>query len=481
MDAMSAEESRLDVCLAKTTNPLNEDIDCDDLKALSEAINEKSDGPQIALRFIAHKIQSPQEIEALHALNVLSKLIPICGHRLVDEIGKFRFLNEVIKVVSPKYLAHRSSPKVKQRIIELMFVWSLELKEMPKIFEAYQMLKKQAIITEDPTHVLPNYKPPTPPLPRPKDEIFDDEKNAQLLQKLLKSGRQEDLDAANRLIKSMAKEADKRMDLKTRFESEIETVYNNANVLSEMLSFYSSNDSSYEEKDLMRELFESCERLRIRLFKLANDFSEDDPNLTTLFNANDELTKVINSYKHRFGVVSKDTSNHSGVTQTNQISLLDVTSPVLESESIANDVELLDDHFFTSGLSNTNGAKNNTLHDLQELGEIFSQNKVELSPLKNSLVNDILLPEPIRPSNSSTLVNESEKMSKSGPMSALAELEALSQSLIKSNLSSDEFAHKYNLSNSDQPKTSLNELQRLQSNAKIMSQKEKNETNDSVL
>ncbi|CAG2162772.1 unnamed protein product, partial [Oppiella nova] len=233
--------------------------------------------------------------------------------------------------------------------------------------------------------------------------------------------------------------------------------------------------------DLMRELFESCERLRIRLFKLANDFSEDDPNLTTLFNANDELTKVINSYKHRFGVVSKDTSNNSGVTQTNQISLLDVTSPVLESENIANDVELLDDHFFTSGLSNTNGAKNNTLNDLQELGEIFSQNKIELSPLKNSLVNDILLPEPIRPSNSSTLVNESEKKSKSGPMSALAELEALSESLIKSNLSSDELKHKYNLSNSDQPKTSLNELQRLQSNAKIMSQKEKNETNDSVL
>jgi hypothetical protein len=36
-----------------------------------------------------------------------------------------------------------------------MFFWSLEIKEMPKIFEAYQMLKKQGIVTEDPVHVLP--------------------------------------------------------------------------------------------------------------------------------------------------------------------------------------------------------------------------------------------------------------------------------------------------------------------------------------
>lgn len=75
--------------------------------------------------------------------------------KLIEELGKFRFLNEIIKVVSPKYLGHRSSQNVKNKIIELMFLWSMEIKEMPKIFEAYQMLRKQGIITEDPVHVLP--------------------------------------------------------------------------------------------------------------------------------------------------------------------------------------------------------------------------------------------------------------------------------------------------------------------------------------
>lgn len=94
------------------------------------------------------------------------------GYKIAEEIGKFRFLNEIIKIVSPKviisiiivismliillfqYLAYRTSPCVRQRIVELIFLWSMEFKELPKIFEAYQMLKVQKIITEDPVHVL---------------------------------------------------------------------------------------------------------------------------------------------------------------------------------------------------------------------------------------------------------------------------------------------------------------------------------------
>ncbi|XP_054160667.1 ADP-ribosylation factor-binding protein GGA3-like [Oppia nitens] len=484
---MAEEDNRLDVYLAKSTNPLNDNIDEELLTGLCAAINDRPDGPQVALRYLAHKIQSPQEIEALHSLNLLAKLITVCGHRLTDEIGKFRFLNEVIKVVSPKYLAHRTPPKVKQRVVELMFLWSLELKEMPKIFEAYQMLKKQQIVSEDPTYIIPNYKPPTPPLPRPKDEIFDDEKNAELLQKLLKSGKPGDLEAANQLIKLMAKESDKRMDLKSRFESEIEIVYNNANVLSDMLSFYSPNDSSVEEKDLMKELFESCEKLRIRLFKLANELSDDDPNMTRLFNANDELTKAINAYKQMLGIVSTDDSKNL-MTKSNQINLLDIPSSTTTTttnktsiiDNILNDVELLDDHFISLSSKNNNKCNTNTLNDLQELRDIFSvKNNNELSSTNHSILNDVLLPQPIAPSNSTNIVSDCDKRRKSGQKLAFDELDHLSQSLLKSNLLSDEFKYK-----NKEPSKSLNELQRIQSNARnINDNKEcdKNMINGSVM
>jgi len=51
---------------------------------------------------LAHKIQSPQEKEALLALSVLEACVKNCGENFRKELGKYRFLNELIKVVSPK-------------------------------------------------------------------------------------------------------------------------------------------------------------------------------------------------------------------------------------------------------------------------------------------------------------------------------------------------------------------------------------------
>ena len=84
----------------------------------------------------------------------------------------------MIKLVSPKYLvsiipynlkkkpttqyiqdfyffqAPRTPEHIKKKVIELLYVWSTkELKEETKITEAYDMLKKQGIITEDPKYV----------------------------------------------------------------------------------------------------------------------------------------------------------------------------------------------------------------------------------------------------------------------------------------------------------------------------------------
>lgn len=105
-----------------------------------------------------------------------------CGKRFHSEVGKFRFLNELIKVVSPKvrisdclsecnyvfqtisfrhllcvnnlvfvpcpptqYLGSRSPEPVKKKVLELIFSWTLGLPDEAKISDAYQMLKKQGI------------------------------------------------------------------------------------------------------------------------------------------------------------------------------------------------------------------------------------------------------------------------------------------------------------------------------------------------
>ena len=52
-----------------------------------------------------------------------------------------------------QYLGNHVGDNVKKRCIELLYSWSQGLKHEPKIEEAYQMLKRQGIVKEDPTYV----------------------------------------------------------------------------------------------------------------------------------------------------------------------------------------------------------------------------------------------------------------------------------------------------------------------------------------
>nr|XP_009936084.1 PREDICTED: ADP-ribosylation factor-binding protein GGA1 isoform X2 [Opisthocomus hoazin] len=218
-----------------------------------------------------------------------------CGKRFHDEVGKFRFLNELIKVVSPKYLGSRTPEKVKSKILELMYSWTLGLPHEVKISEAYQMLKKQGIVKCDPK--LPDDAPFPPPPPRPKNIIFDDEEKSKILARLLKSSHPEDLRAANKLIKEMVQEDQKRMEKISKRVNAIEEVNNNVKLLTEMVTNHSRGETTESNEDLMKELYQRCERMRPMLFRLASDTEDNDEALAEILQANDNLTQVINLYK----------------------------------------------------------------------------------------------------------------------------------------------------------------------------------------
>uniref|UniRef100_A0A8B9ZEH6 Golgi associated, gamma adaptin ear containing, ARF binding protein 3 n=1 Tax=Anas platyrhynchos TaxID=8839 RepID=A0A8B9ZEH6_ANAPL len=280
----------------KATNPSNRQEDWEYIIGFCDQINKELEGPQIAVRLLAHKIQSPQEWEAVQALTVLEACMKNCGRRFHNEVGKFRFLNELIKVVSPKYLGDRVSEKVKTKVIELLYSWTVALPEESKIKDAYYMLKRQGIVMFDP--VIPADKTliPSPP-PRPKNPVFDDEEKSKLLAKLLKSKNPDDLQEANKLIKSMVKEDEARIQKVTKRMHTLEEVNNNVKLLNEMLVHYSKEESSEADRELMKELYERCETKRRTLFKLASETEDNDSSLGDILQASDNLSRVINSYK----------------------------------------------------------------------------------------------------------------------------------------------------------------------------------------
>lgn len=69
-----------------------------------------------------------------------------CGSSFHAEVGKFRFLNEMIKLVSPKYLGNSTPVAVREKVLELLFSWTVDYPREMKIKEAFEMLKKQGVV-----------------------------------------------------------------------------------------------------------------------------------------------------------------------------------------------------------------------------------------------------------------------------------------------------------------------------------------------
>lgn len=188
----------------KATNSHNQNVDTAAVEAFCALINKEKDGPHIGAKLLAMRIHSKNEYEALHTLTILDTSMKRCNNAFHSEIGKFRFLNEMIKLVSPKYLGSQTPISIKQKVLQLLYIWTLDYPKETKIKEAYDMLKKQGVIREVPLSVSAD----NASIPERKvgNSIFHDEEKNRLLQKLLQSKNPEDLQAANRLIKNMVKE-----------------------------------------------------------------------------------------------------------------------------------------------------------------------------------------------------------------------------------------------------------------------------------
>ncbi|XP_041640249.1 ADP-ribosylation factor-binding protein GGA1-like isoform X1 [Cheilinus undulatus] len=290
-------QATLESLCSQATDPHNQEDRWDCIQGFYELVNKETDGPQVALRLLAHKIQSPQEKESLQALTVLEACMNNCGKRFHSEAAKFRFLNELIKVITPKYFGAWTPQTIKDRVTEVLYGWTLWLKDEPKIQEAYSMLKKQGIVKKDPK--LPGKVIMPPPPQRTTESVFDQDDKATLLARLLKSARPEDLETANRLIKSTIKEEQEKAEKASKRESTLKEVQSSAEQLREMLDQHTISGSLKQPSDDLKAQYERCDRLRPSLFRLASDTTDDDVALAQILAANDELTLVVNAYKEQ--------------------------------------------------------------------------------------------------------------------------------------------------------------------------------------
>ncbi|XP_016345582.1 ADP-ribosylation factor-binding protein GGA1-like [Sinocyclocheilus anshuiensis] len=458
--AAPPDEQSLESRINKATNPLNRETDWESIQLFCDQLSNEPEGPQLATRLLAHKIQSPQEWEAMQALMVLETCVKNCGKRFHNEVGKFRFLNELIKVVSPKYLGSRAPEPVKKKVLEMMYSWTVCLPEETKISDAYQMLKKQGIIKQDPD--LPDDKLCPPPLPRPKNAIFEDEEKSKMLSRLLNSSHPEDLRAANKLIKEMVQEDQKRMEKVSKRVNAIQEVKESVGLLTQLLGDYSKESGSHSNEELIKDLYQRCEKMRPTLFRLASDTEDNDEALAEILQANDSLTQVINLYRQlvKGEEVNGDTSSTTRLPGRST-ALLDLTgldtSPLAQSFSKFPSktpfsqelgINLLDDELMSLGLTEVNSNLATS-----QPGDDMTWNTFQSSESVDAAVKPapaVLLPEA---SATKTLVTVSVTSTNS-----LDELDLLGKTLLQQSLPPESLQVKWDKLQS-QSKPTLRDLQ----------------------
>lgn len=93
------------------------------MEAFCKIMRDSSEGPMLAAQTLAARIHTPNSREALLGLMMLDRVMRRGDTNFHAEVGKFRFLNEMIKLVSPKYFADRTAVEVRTRVSYLCFLY----------------------------------------------------------------------------------------------------------------------------------------------------------------------------------------------------------------------------------------------------------------------------------------------------------------------------------------------------------------------
>ncbi|PAV64106.1 hypothetical protein WR25_05614 isoform A [Diploscapter pachys] len=289
----------LEYFINRATDPfIDASVREEHINKLCERVNNEIDGATTAINVLGHKIVSPDQNEVYYSLQCIEELVRQCGDKVHNRVGKYRFLNQIVKIISPKYLGSQTSNAVKEYAIRLLFNWQLSFRHIPKIKEVYDSLKENGLITKDPEI--------------PEQEIavvagssrcasFEDEEKSKLLKSLLSSGNKEDLQAANRLIKSLVKCEDKKTERAIKRQCDLSA----AKKISDAIIDYIINENLTENgltssklpeyhHERLKAAVEEGYRLRPLLFQYASEAAEaGDPVLEEILKINDRLNKAL--------------------------------------------------------------------------------------------------------------------------------------------------------------------------------------------
>ncbi|XP_011191111.2 ADP-ribosylation factor-binding protein GGA1 [Zeugodacus cucurbitae] len=357
---MTTNENIMEEMLDRATNPSRENIDELSSQMFCMVVRSNPILVDKALKMIMTKVRSKDITESTRAINLLEECMSKCGPEFQAEVAKFRFLNELVYLVSKKFQGGETPAAIKKRIIECLLLWTAEYPQKTKIQEVYKKLCLENEVDQSTTPVVESKREST---------LGIDEK---MLSMLINSKDPENYKRANLLIQNRVKQDARRMDFMIQHKSFLQEVTNTVELLEEMLNMYETEGKDVKEQSesisVMRELYHSCKKYKPTMERLPTLLESCDESLIVdAVEINDSLQNVIKRFKTSVGTPTQ--------TQQTNISLdstIDAKVPKNASENPlkSGNADLLSDLFGdeTNVASSSTTATFSSIVDLEMFG-----------------------------------------------------------------------------------------------------------------
>lgn len=213
---------------------------------------------------IAERLHASSAIIVSRTIDMLDTCMHSAGDPFRHEIARFKFLNEIVGLLSPTRAVRPVAPTIQQRLMDLMLMWTAQYPRCTKIRDAYDILRKQGVSHEMPSdHSVAQQVRAQRPAGKERS-VFD-----AIPGELLRSQNPADIQTAKLLIKQALEREQREEMLREQHRAEIREALEAATVLNDVLTEGASREMGTEERQLARELYDQCRALQMTVSRFA--------------------------------------------------------------------------------------------------------------------------------------------------------------------------------------------------------------------
>lgn len=263
------------------------------------------------------------------ALQLLDNLVKNCGYPFHLQISRKEFLNELVKKFPERPTLRYNS--VQRMILAQIEEWYQTICKTSKYKEDFGYIRDMHRLLVNKGYVFPEVKVEDAAVLNPSDNLktLDDIQKEEAivhsakLQELIRRGKPQDLQEANRLMKIMAGFKDTSQENKKQVNDDVARLKRKADIFAEMLVTLEANGHGIDESnETLLELYGSIKSSQPIVSKIVEE-ETDEQYVHELLALNDTINQLVQKFQlMKNGQVEQAQGIHVG-TKSAELNLID--------------------------------------------------------------------------------------------------------------------------------------------------------------